>query len=113
MKWITGALDTVIMLGAIQGFIAGALLYWGKRNRKPTGTRFDKGNKVIQVGLRDGRLYLEDGMEFKMYALTNRKFYVFDLPAEASVAFKADAAGKITGLEVQQAGDAFQWVKID
>lgn len=34
MKWLTGALNTIITLGAIQGFIAGALLYWGKRNRK-------------------------------------------------------------------------------
>lgn len=30
----TSVLKTIIMLGAIQGVIAGALLFWGKRNRK-------------------------------------------------------------------------------
>ncbi|MDF2188127.1 helix-turn-helix domain-containing protein [Paraflavitalea sp. CAU 1676] len=30
----SGVLNTIIMLGAIQGFIAGGLLFWGARNRK-------------------------------------------------------------------------------
>lgn len=31
---VIGVLKTIITLGAVQGFIAGSLLFWGKRNRK-------------------------------------------------------------------------------
>lgn len=34
MMSVTGVLKTIIMLGALQGFIAGGLLFWGAKNRK-------------------------------------------------------------------------------
>jgi len=40
---VTSVLKTIITLGAVQGIIAGILLFWGKRNRKP--------NRILAVTL--------------------------------------------------------------
>jgi hypothetical protein len=70
------------------------------------------GKKTIAIKRKDHTLYMVDGMEFGMHALSERRFYVMDVPAEIFVEFLSDSAGKVTGLVVEQNG-RYEWKKIE
>jgi hypothetical protein len=70
------------------------------------------GQKTIVVKRTGHTLFLEDGMPFKLYALSDRKFHMMDAPMETTVEFKKDADGKVTGLTVDRNG-LYEWKKIE
>lgn len=70
------------------------------------------GQKTITVKRNGHNLFLVDGMAFRMYALTDCKFYLMDMPAETFVEFSKDNQGKVTGLIVHRNGQ-YEWKKIE
>ncbi|NII28853.1 serine hydrolase [Pseudoflavitalea sp. X16] len=70
------------------------------------------GQKTIMIKRNGHSLFLEDGMAFRMYALTDRRFYLIDMPAETFVVFSKDNEGKVTGLIVHRNGQ-YEWKKIE
>lgn len=70
------------------------------------------GQKTITVKRTGHTLFLVDGMAFRMYALTDRRFYLMDMPAETFVEFSKDNEGKVTGLIVHRNGQ-YEWKKIE
>jgi CubicO group peptidase (beta-lactamase class C family) len=70
------------------------------------------GKKTISIKRKGHTLYMLDGMEFGTHALSERRFYVMDVPAEIFIEFISDSAGKVTGLIVEQNG-RYEWKKIE
>ncbi|WP_276482846.1 serine hydrolase [Paraflavitalea pollutisoli] len=71
------------------------------------------GNNRLEVIVKDGRLFLQQGMPFRMQPITQRKFFVPDIPGDATVEFVLDASGKSTGLLVWQGGVKYDWLRVD